>query len=129
MNNVYFKSGDIVSNEPILMVEIFDESGVNVSTSAIGHRIEAFLDDNPSGIDLSEFYQTKLDDYRRGEVIYKLPKLSPGRHMVKVKAWDVFNNSSIREVEFKVAEEGEFATPPFLALPLFQMEQVGYVCI
>ena len=109
LNNVYFKSGDIVSNEPILMVEIFDESGVNVSTSAIGHRIEAFLDDNPSGIDLSEFYQTKLDDYRRGEVIYKLPKLSPGRHMVKVKAWDVFNNSSIREVEFKVAEEGEFA--------------------
>ncbi|MFN3134040.1 MAG: type IX secretion system sortase PorU [Candidatus Kryptonium sp.] len=109
LNNVYFKNGDIVSNEPILMVEIFDESGVNVSTSAIGHRIEAFLDDNPSGIDLSEFYRTKLDDYRRGEITYKLPKLSPGRHTIKVKAWDVFNNSSVREVEFKVVEEGEFA--------------------
>lgn len=109
LNNVYFKSGDIVSNEPILIVEIFDESGVNVSTSAIGHRIEAFLDDNPSGIDLSEFYRAKLDDYRRGEITYKLPKLSPGRHTIRVKAWDVFNNSSVREVEFRVVEEGEFA--------------------
>ncbi len=109
LNNTYFRSGDIVPNEPTLIVEIFDENGVNVSTSAIGHRIEAFLDDNPSGIDLSEFYRTKLDDYKRGEVIYKLPKLSPGKHTIKVKAWDVFNNSSVREVEFRVVDEGVFA--------------------
>ncbi|MCX7761506.1 MAG: type IX secretion system sortase PorU [Candidatus Kryptonium sp.] len=109
LNNTGFKSGDIVSNEPTLIVEIFDESGVNVSTSAIGHRIEAFIDDDQTGIDLSELYKTKLDDYRRGEIVYKLPRLSPGKHTLKVRAWDVFNNSSVKEVEFKVAESDEFA--------------------
>ena len=109
LNNRSFKSGDVVTDEPTLIVEIFDESGVNVSTSAIGHRIEAFIDDNPAGIDLSEFYKTKPDDYKTGDIVYKLPKLSPGKHKVKVKAWDIFNNSSTREVEFKVAQTGEFA--------------------
>ncbi|CUS97507.1 type IX secretion system sortase PorU [Candidatus Chrysopegis kryptomonas] len=109
LNNKSFKSGDVVSNEATLIVEIFDESGVNVSTSAIGHRIEAFIDDNPTGIDLSEFYKTKPDDYKRGEIVYKLPTLSPGKHRLKVKAWDIFNNSSSSEVEFKIAESGEFA--------------------
>lgn len=109
LNNVNFKPGDVVSNEPVLIVEIFDESGINISTSAIGHRIEAFIDDNPSSIDLSDFYRAKLDDYRRGEIVYRLPKLSPGKHIIKVKAWDIFNNSSVKEAEFKVVEADEFA--------------------
>jgi len=109
LNNANFKPGDVVSNEPLLIIEIFDESGVNVSTSAIGHRIEAFIDDSPSSIDLSDFYRAKLDDYRRGEVRYRLPNLAPGKHKIKVKAWDIFNNSSVKEIEFKVVESGEFA--------------------
>lgn len=109
LNNRSFKSGDIVSNEPILIVEVFDESGINISTSSIGRRIEAFIDDNPSGIDLSEYYKPKLDNYRAGEIIYKLPRLSPGKHKIKVKAWDIFNNSSMIEVEFNVVESGDFS--------------------
>ncbi len=109
LNNRSFRSGDVVSNEPVLIVEIFDENGINISTSSIGRKIEVFIDDNPSGIDLSEYYKPKLDNYNAGEVVYKLPRLSPGKHKVKVRAWDIFNNSSVREVEFKVAESGDFS--------------------
>lgn len=107
LNNPSFKPGDFVAEESTLFVEIFDESGINISTSSIGRRIEAFLDDDQVGIDLSEYYRSKLDDYRYGEVVYKLPKLSLGKHKIKVKARDIFNNSSVREVEFNVAESDE----------------------
>ncbi len=109
LNNKSFRLGDVVSNEPVLIAEIFDESGINISTSSIGRKIEAFIDDNPSGIDLSEYYKPKLDDYRVGEVVYKLPKLSPGKHKIRIRAWDIFNNSSMREVEFKVVESDDFS--------------------
>ncbi len=109
LNNRNFKSGDVVTAEPVLIVDIFDESGVNISASSIGHRVEAFIDDSPLGIDLLEYYKAKLDDYRGGEIVYKMPKMSPGRHRVKVKAWDIFNNSSMSEVEFKVIESSKIS--------------------
>lgn len=98
-----FRSGDLVGNNPTLIVELKDSSGINSSGSAIGHRIEAWIDNSSKSIDLTDSYKGKTDSYQAGTVEYQLEGLSTGSHSIKVKAWDAYNNSSITETYFSVA--------------------------
>ncbi|MBX3043832.1 MAG: type IX secretion system sortase PorU [Candidatus Kapabacteria bacterium] len=99
-----FKSGDVVTVNPRLIVDLFDESGINTTGLGIGHRIEAWIDDSPVSIDLTDKFSSSLTDSRRGTVEDILFGLSPGKHKIRVRAWDVFNNFSIAEVFFVIPE-------------------------
>ena len=44
---------------------------------------------------LNNFYESDLDNYQRGTVRFQLPPLAPGPHSLRIKAWDVVNNSSV----------------------------------
>ncbi len=103
LDNDSFHSGDLVNENPVLYVDLRDSSGINASTSGIGHRLEAWVDDSSKGIDLSDFYTGKKDSYQEGVVQYQLSGLAPGRHTLRIKAWDVYNNSSDASVDFNVA--------------------------
>ncbi len=103
LNSLSFRSGDVVTENPKLIVEFQDSSGINSAGNSIGHRIEGWLDENPQSIDLTSFYKGKLDSYQEGVVEYPLPNLSSGNHTFKIKAWDVYNNSSTSETFFTVA--------------------------
>ncbi|MDE3057950.1 MAG: hypothetical protein KGJ59_08335, partial [Bacteroidota bacterium] len=103
LDNDAFRSGDLVSENPLLYVDLHDSSGINTSTSGIGHRLEAWLDDSSKGIDLSDFYTGKKDSYQEGVVHYQLSGIASGQHTLRVKAWDVYNNSSEESIEFTVA--------------------------
>ena len=98
-----FRSGDLVGDAPVLYVDLRDSSGINSSGSAIGHRIEAWLNSSSKSIDLTESYKGQIDSYQSGTVQYPMSGLADGNHTMKVKAWDVYNNSSMAEVYFSVA--------------------------
>ncbi|MCB0583030.1 MAG: T9SS type A sorting domain-containing protein, partial [Phaeodactylibacter sp.] len=66
---------------------------------------------------LNDFYESELDDYTRGTVRYPLSKLPEGRHNIRVKAWDVANNSSEGYTEFVVAASEEVALERVLNYP------------
>lgn len=105
--NIYFNShsfrpGDVVPEAPVLLLELSDESGINAAGSGIGHRIEAWLDDQNQSIDLTPYYKSKLDTYQEGTVEYQFGKLNTGTHSLKLRAWDVFNNASTSETIFDV---------------------------
>lgn len=105
--NIYFNShsfrpGDVVPEAPLLILDLKDESGINAAGSGIGHRIEAWLDDQNQSIDLTPFYKSKLDTYQEGTVEYQFGKLNAGTHSLKLRAWDVFNNASTSETIFDV---------------------------
>ena len=103
MNDDSFVSGGITDNSPILLVKLEDENGINTA-SGIGHDIVAILDgDETNPFVLNEFYQTEVDDYTKGTTSYKFNNLSDGLHTLTLKAWDVYNNSSISEIQFVVA--------------------------
>jgi flagellar hook assembly protein FlgD len=53
---------------------------------------------------LNNFYQTNLDNYKDGELTYQLPQMTPGIHTLSLKAWDVLNNSSQKQISFKVLD-------------------------
>ncbi|MBP9212855.1 MAG: type IX secretion system sortase PorU, partial [Bacteroidetes bacterium] len=61
-----FRSGDVVTEDPVLFVALKDSNGINSSTHSIGHRLEAWIDGSAKSVDLTEFYQGKVDSYKEG---------------------------------------------------------------
>jgi hypothetical protein len=107
MDDRSFRSGDVVTAKPMLIVDLDDSSGINSSGSSIGHRIEAWIDNNPKSIDLTDSYQTLPTDYRQGTAQRRLLNLEPGEHSVRVRAWDIYNNPAETSGTFRIAAEGE----------------------
>ncbi len=104
-----FRPGDIVGPNAMLIVDLTDSSGINTSTAAIGHRLEAAIDGSTRPIDLTEYYRGNLDTYQSGQVNYQFLGLTEGRHTLEVKAWDVYNNSATAETFFEVRTSEDLA--------------------
>jgi len=118
MNDSTFVFGGTTNADPTLLVLLSDENGINVSGTSIGHDLTAVLDNNTQNTFLlNEFYEAAQDDYRRGIVRFPLNDLEPGMHQLKVKAWDVFNNSSEGITEFLVADAADAALERVLNYP------------
>lgn len=107
MNDESFISGGITNESPILIAKLFDESGINTS-SGVGHDIVAIIDgDETNPYVLNDYYVADLDSYQSGSLSYPLRNLSPGLHTLSLKAWDVYNNSSTKEIQFIVYDQNE----------------------
>ena len=107
MDSQDFVSGSNTSKNPTMLAFLSDENGINTVGTGIGHDITAVLDDDYSNVlVLNNFYQANTDDYTSGTILYPLRNLSIGKHSLKLKAWDVANNSTEVEIEFVVS--GEF---------------------
>ncbi|MBN1447633.1 MAG: type IX secretion system sortase PorU [Bacteroidetes bacterium] len=97
-----FRSGDETGTDPLLIADLFDESGINTTGLGIGHDIEIWLDDTNAGIVLNAHYKGDIDSYQRGTVEYRLRDLAPGPHVLRLRAWDIFNNSTTVQTPFTV---------------------------
>lgn len=102
LNTPDFVYGGQVNESPVLYATFMDEDGMNISESGLGHNIVAIIDDDPNLTYVLNDYYTQTESYMRGNVVYKLPALAAGRHKMKIRAWDVFNNSSSTMLEFEV---------------------------
>ncbi len=101
-----------------LIVKLADSSGINTVGTGIGHDIVATLDnDNHQFFILNDFYQGELNSYQQGTVRFQLPELEPGIHTLKIKAWDVLNNSNEVLLEFTVAKDEELELTHVLNYP------------
>lgn len=105
-----FASGDVVTPTPMLIVDLRDGSGINSSGAGIGHRIEAWINGSPNSIDLTDLYTTSPTDYREGTAERELLSLEQGEHTVRVRGWDIFNNSAEATATFKIVGTGENPT-------------------
>ena len=106
LNDENFVSGGITNKSPLLIVSVFDENGVNTVGNGIGHDIELVIDDDYSNsVVLNDYYSSDLDTYKSGKINYELKDLTAGEHKLKVKVWDIYNNSSTREIIFSVVED------------------------
>ncbi len=107
MDNQNFISGDETSKNPTMEAYLSDENGINTAGTGIGHDITVVLDDDYSNVlVLNNYYQADFNDYKSGVVKFPFRNLTSGKHKLKLKAWDVANNSSEEEIEFEVT--GEF---------------------
>lgn len=118
MNDLHFRMGGITSENPLLLIKLSDFSGINTAGNSVGHDITAVLDnDTRNTFVLNDYYEAAANNYQEGEVRFPMSDLEPGRHTIKVKAWDVFNNSAEGYTEFIVAESESFALAEIMNYP------------
>jgi hypothetical protein len=112
-----FRSGDLVGENPLLLIDYFAEHGINTASGGIGHQLEARIDEQTSPIDLTAYYKGRIDSYQEGTVEYRLADLTEGKHLLKARAWDIFNNSATAEVAFEVTAGSELRVSNVLNYP------------
>ena len=118
MNDESFLDGANTNASPNLIAKLSDLSGINTSLTAVDHDIVGILDgDESNPIIMNDFYQTELDDFTRGKVIYRLRDLSVGPHTLKLKAWDTYNNSSEAILNFVVVSDTSITLDNVLNYP------------
>ena len=106
LNDEKFVNGGLANEKPILILKLADSSGINSSGTGIGHDITAILDGDEKNVQvLNDFYEGALDTYQKGTVRFQLPALADGSHSLKLKAWDVANNSTETILEFISAKQ------------------------
>ncbi|MCD6367284.1 MAG: type IX secretion system sortase PorU, partial [Bacteroidales bacterium] len=109
INTLDFQDGGVTNELPALIAYVADSTGINTVGNGIGHDITAVLDGNSSeAIVLNEFYESDLDNYQKGKVIYYFNDLTEGYHTLTFKVWDVMNNSSEQDISFEVVKSSDF---------------------
>ena len=112
--------GGTTNTTPDLLATIFDQSGINTIGSGIGREMEAILDEGTeqeTSIILNDFYTPELNSYQSGKIKYAFNDLSPGTHTLRLKVWDVYNNSAEDYTEFVVAEDENITVSNLLNHP------------
>tara|TARA_B110000240_G_scaffold89993_1_gene102192 strand:+ start:115 stop:3495 length:3381 start_codon:yes stop_codon:yes gene_type:complete len=118
MNTRNFSDGGITDENPVLLVDIFDFSGINTVGNGIGHDITAILDGNTSSpYILNDFYEANKDDYTRGVISFPFYNLAKGEHTLILKVWDVFNNSAEATITFVVFDDNQFTISDYKTYP------------
>ncbi len=102
MNDETFVNGGFTNQSPIFLAFINDENGINTA-AGIGHDIVAILDGKVTvPYVLNDYYETELNDYKRGKLKFNFRNLAVGMHTLTFKAWDVYNNLVTTELQFTV---------------------------
>lgn len=118
MNTEEFVSGGTTDKDPVLLVNLEDDFGINIGGVSIGHDLTGVLDDNTQDTYvLNDFYTAALDDYSKGTVRFPLYDVAEGLHRITVKAWDTSNNSGEGSTEFLVFNSEESALKHVLNYP------------
>ncbi len=118
LNDEGFANGGLTNQQPLLIVKLTDSSGINTTGLGIGHDLVATLDgDNNQNFMLNDFYQADADSYQRGGLRFQLPALAPGPHSLRIKAWDIMNNSGEYQLDFVVGDDGELEISHVLNYP------------
>ena len=115
-NSVQWRPEDWIAANSTLVVQISDSSGVNI-TGEVGHRIELVLDGGQP-IDLTDAFEYDTESWTSGQATTQLPQLEAGRHELRVRAFDSFNNPGYAESEFYVASEGAITLGSVVNFPI-----------
>ncbi|MBQ8257034.1 MAG: type IX secretion system sortase PorU [Bacteroidaceae bacterium] len=103
LNTPMFYDGGEVNSTPFLFAKLYDENGINTVGTGVGHDIMLIVDNDPNHTyNLNNVYTPVVGDYKNGTIQFSLNALAPGYHTLMLRAWDLYNNSSVEELSFVV---------------------------
>ena len=118
MDSEQFAFGGLTAQNTTLLAKLQDESGINTTGAGIGHDITAIIDHDPSKLlVLNDTYVANVGDFTTGRVNNPYKTLAAGPHSLTLKAWDTYNNSAERTIEFVVAHDEKLALDHVLNYP------------
>jgi hypothetical protein len=118
MDSEQFAFGGLTAQNTTLLAKLTDESGINTTGAGIGHDITAILDHDPTKLlVLNDTYVANVGDFTVGRVNNPYKSLAAGPHSLTLKAWDTYNNSAERTIEFVVAHDEKLALDHVLNYP------------
>ncbi len=100
-NHRAYRAGDPIGAEPILIVDVFDSSGINL-TGKMGHGLSITIDGQKT-TDLTPYFSYNTDSHQAGSLAHVIGPLTAGEHNAEIMAWDSFNNFSVKTVSVYVA--------------------------
>ncbi len=113
-----FTEGGVSGADPVLFAKLSDDTGINVSGSAIGHDLTATLrGPNDFSYVMNDFYEAATNDYTRGSVNYPVYNLEDGAYELEVRAWDLANNTGVGRTAFVVSRDAAQALRRVLNYP------------
>ncbi len=129
LNSSSFKDGGETHEKPHFFADVYDENGINTVGSGIGHDLMLVVDDKTQQTYvLNGYYTSKNGDYRSGLVSFKMPELESGAHKLTFRAWDLFNNSSTKALNFTVVKDMDMSIFSVTTYPN-PVSQTGIVTI
>ena len=106
LNDTTFTDGGKVNSTPLLVACIFDENGVNITGSSIGHDMVLTIDNSIyHSYVLNDYFQILPDESGAGLIVFSIPELEEGMHTAELKVWDVLNNSTSQTFTFEVVAD------------------------
>ncbi len=128
MNDTTFISGDITDQNPDLLAFVFDESGINTTGNGIGHDILAVIDDDQNmTYNLNDYYEADINNFQQGTINYPFSNLEDGKHVLSLRVWDIYNNSSTAYLEFIVMSENDLIIENLINYPNPFIDQTSFV--
>jgi hypothetical protein len=118
LNDDQFVNGSITNQDPVLLLNLFDSSGINTTGTGVGHDLTAVLDGNTANpYILNRFYEATANSYQSGTVQFPLPVLTPGFHTLLIRVWDVADNASELTLTFVVEGDSKLVLSHVLNYP------------
>lgn len=106
INSIENPDYTITDENPILIADISDDTGINNTGISLGHDIELVLDGQAAEYkNLNQYFNYDFGSYQKGQLVYPLNNMSRGTHTAQLKVWDVNNNYTVTDVHFIVRKE------------------------
>ncbi|MEO5600579.1 MAG: type IX secretion system sortase PorU, partial [Cyclobacteriaceae bacterium] len=113
MGDTTFVNGGVTTPDTYLIARISDNNGINISGYGIGNSVLAQLDNDSETFILNDYFITDKDTYRKGLLRFPMLGLTAGKHVLTVKAWDVYNNPAQASIEFLVTGQAVLVIESF----------------
>lgn len=113
-----FTNGGVTGDSPLLIAYIDDESGINTTGAGIGHDIVATLyGPSNESYNLNDYFVAEVGYQGRGTIQYRMQGLEEGDYTLTLKVWDIYNNSSMAVIDFKVASSDRMVLEDPISFP------------
>ena len=113
-----FVNSGLTGDSPTMIAYIEDENGINTTGAGIGHDIIATLYGPTSeSFNLNDYFVADVGYQGKGTIQFRMQNLEEGEYLLTLKVWDIFNNSGMASINFKVANSELMALEDPICFP------------
>ena len=128
LNDNTFTDGGKVNDTPFFVAVLWDQNGINIAGSSIGHDITLVVDNNPLlSYNLNAYFEIIPGTNGEGIVRFSIPSLPAGQHTAEFKAWNVLNQSVTQTFSFEVTDGYKPRITNLTAAPVPARESVDFM--